>query len=190
MKKNDRATRAEHSFSMPPKHRGQVVPAAQQTTTPAQSLDVKSVPDDGLTSSIGAIEWLLVGVLTAFGASLRFKVKLITRNKNIINNPSLVDRTLASPEMLCLMRHTLPRLAKPICHLFWTHSSRTQQFSSWYNSGHYFVDIHPPLGKLIHASVLWALGWEGAREYMPLWWTKNGFVGTKDFEVSSQKSYI
>lgn len=38
------------------------------------------------------------------------------------------------------------------------------KFTTWYISRHYYVDIHPPLAKLVFAAVLWALGFVGAQE--------------------------
>lgn len=58
------------------------------------------------------------------------------------------------------------------------------KFTTWYRTGHYYVDIHPPLAKLVFA---WALkfftSFEGAREDNVQWWTKDGFVGTSDWEL-------
>ena len=38
------------------------------------------------------------------------------------------------------------------------------KFTTWYISRHYYVDIHPPLAKLVFAAVLWVLGFVGAQE--------------------------
>lgn len=38
------------------------------------------------------------------------------------------------------------------------------KFTTWYISRHYYVDIHPPLAKLVFAAVLYVLGFVGAQE--------------------------
>ena len=57
-----------------------------------------------------------------------------------------------------------------------------QFLSGRYVTGHYFVDIHPPLAKLIMATVIWASGYEPLNDRDVKWWTENGFVGTMDYE--------
>ena len=63
------------------------------------------------------------------------------------------------------------------------------KFSTWYVSGHYFVDIHPPLAKLAFAAVLWAVGFSGAHETDVKWWTDKGFVGTIDWKLLYDPAY-
>jgi len=67
--------------------------------------------------------------------------------------------------------------------------SHFNKFSTWYVSGHYFVDIHPPLAKLVFAAVLWAFGFRGAGELNVKWWTAEGFVGTRDWELLYDEQY-
>jgi dolichyl-phosphate-mannose--protein O-mannosyl transferase len=81
-------------------------------------------------------------------------------------------RILETRNQLCSMKHTLPRSAN-LAHLFFflikffiekysdANVGHQLQFSTWYVSQHYFVDIHPPLAKLIHAFVLWIVGFKG-----------------------------
>jgi dolichyl-phosphate-mannose--protein O-mannosyl transferase len=44
------------------------------------------------------------------------------------------------------------------------------KFATWYVTGHYYVDIHPPLAKLVFAWVLQARGFIGAEEEQVEWW--------------------
>ncbi len=44
------------------------------------------------------------------------------------------------------------------------------KFATWYVTGHYYVDIHPPLAKLVFAWVLQARGFIGAEEEHVVWW--------------------
>lgn len=65
------------------------------------------------------------------------------------------------------------------------------KFSTWYYTGHYFVDIHPPLAKLVMAAVIWFTGYESLNETDVEWWTHTGFVGTKDYEnIYNSYTYI
>lgn len=58
------------------------------------------------------------------------------------------------------------------------------KFLTWYWSGHYFVDIHPPLAKGVFALVLkYLTDFKGAREDHVKWWTNDGFVGTNDWKL-------
>lgn len=58
-----------------------------------------------------------------------------------------------------------------------------------YVSGHYFVDIHPPLAKLVYAAILVAFGFKGAGELNVKWWTNDGFIGTRDWELLYAEEY-
>ena len=67
--------------------------------------------------------------------------------------------------------------------------SHFTKFSTWYLSGHYYVDIHPPLAKLVYAGVLRALGFAGAGELRVKWWTADGFVGTRDWMLLYEEEF-
>eukprot|EP00298_Acanthocystis_sp_HF-20_P002316 c12741_g1_i1.p1 GENE.c12741_g1_i1~~c12741_g1_i1.p1 ORF type:complete len:613 (-),score=210.18 c12741_g1_i1:12-1850(-) len=70
----------------------------------------------------------------------------------------------------------------------WDESHFTK-FLTWYVTGHYFVDIHPPLAKLAHALVLYLSPYEGPNEYNVRWWTDKGFVGTSDWKLIYENDY-
>ena len=66
------------------------------------------------------------------------------------------------------------------------------KFTTWYISQHYFVDIHPPLAKLVFAAVLYAIGFVGAQEEKIRWWVgadEGGFIGTKDWLLLYEDEY-
>eukprot|EP00298_Acanthocystis_sp_HF-20_P017090 c21663_g2_i1.p1 GENE.c21663_g2_i1~~c21663_g2_i1.p1 ORF type:complete len:609 (+),score=201.09 c21663_g2_i1:300-2126(+) len=66
--------------------------------------------------------------------------------------------------------------------IVWDESHFTK-FLTWYFTGHYFVDIHPGLAKMIFALVLSFTSFEGANELKVQWWIKNGFIGTSDWKL-------
>lgn len=64
------------------------------------------------------------------------------------------------------------------------------QFATWYLSGNYFVDIHPPLVKLVYAGVLKAQGFVGPQERTVKWWSEKGnIIGTSDYLKIFDKQY-
>ena len=64
------------------------------------------------------------------------------------------------------------------------------QFATWYLSGNYFVDIHPPLVKLIYAGVLKATGFVGPQEPNVKWWSEKGnIIGSSDHLKVFDKEY-
>uniref|UniRef100_A0A7S4IJL3 P-type domain-containing protein n=1 Tax=Vannella robusta TaxID=1487602 RepID=A0A7S4IJL3_9EUKA len=74
--------------------------------------------------------------------------------------------------------------------LVWDETHFTK-FSTWYVTGHYFVDIHPPLAKLIMAVFIWLSGYQPLDESNVQWWTHDGFVGTQDYvNIYNSDTYI
>eukprot|EP00457_Paulinella_chromatophora_P004041 gb/GEZN01004051.1/.p1 GENE.gb/GEZN01004051.1/~~gb/GEZN01004051.1/.p1 ORF type:complete len:601 (+),score=34.30 gb/GEZN01004051.1/:22-1824(+) len=56
------------------------------------------------------------------------------------------------------------------------------KYSTYYITGHFFVDIHPPLAKLIMCAVEKWNGYQDLGEMNVRWWTESGYVGTHDYQ--------
>eukprot|EP00808_Paulinella_micropora_P016135 g29894.t1 len=63
------------------------------------------------------------------------------------------------------------------------------KYSTYYLTGHFFVDIHPPLAKLLMYVAEVLNGYEHLNESNVQWWTHDGYVGTMDYlEVYKDKN--